>query len=241
VPAWQRTAIVVAVIVGTVVAARLAERWLTGRRLDPEDATRLRVLRRTLVSTIVFVGVLSALLAIPAVRAIAGGVLASSAVIGLVVGFAAQKTLANAVAGVLIAFSQPLRIGDRVEVGGHTGIVEEIGLTYTFIRLDDHARLVIPNDKLASDTILNASIVSREKVAEITLQIPLSQRLGDVVEALRDETSRDREAEVFVSGLGDSATVTVRAAAAGEEEARSLERELRLRVHERLRVEGIFA
>ena len=115
-PAWQRTAIVAAVIVVTVVAARLAERWLKGRQLDPEDATRLRVLRRTLVSTIVFVGVLSALLAIPAVRAVAGGVLASSAVIGLVVGFAAQKTLANAVAGVLIAFSQPLRIGDRVEV-----------------------------------------------------------------------------------------------------------------------------
>ncbi len=240
-PAWQRTAIVAAVIVVTVVAARLAERWLKGRQLDPEDATRLRVLRRTLVSTIVFVGVLSALLAIPAVRAVAGGVLASSAVIGLVVGFAAQKTLANAVAGLLIAFSQPLRIGDRVEVGGYAGIVEEIGLTYTFIRLDDRARLVIPNDKLASDTILNASIVSREKVAEITLQIPLSQRLGDVVEALRDETSGDRDAEVFVSGLGDSATVTVRAGAAGEQEARGLERELRLRVHERLRAEGIFA
>ena len=83
---------------------------------------------------IVFVGVMSALLVIPQVRAIAGGVLASSAVIGLVIGFAAQRTIGNLVAGVLIAISQPLRLGDDVEVQGVRGIVEEIGLSYTWIR-----------------------------------------------------------------------------------------------------------
>ena len=90
---------------------------------------------------------------IPQVRAVAGGILASVAVIGLVVGFAAQKTLGNFIAGLLIAFSQPVRIGDQVEVDGTAGVVEEIGLTYTFIRTRDDVRLVIPNEKLASDTI----------------------------------------------------------------------------------------
>ena len=126
---------------------------------------------------IVFVGVLSALLVIPQVRAVAGGILASSAVIGLVVGFAAQRTIGNFVAGLLIAFTQPLRLGDYVEIAGVEGVVEEIGLTYTFIRTDDNDRLVIPNEKLASDTIRNSTIRSREKLAEVTVQVPLDTDL----------------------------------------------------------------
>src|SRR5918996_684830 len=108
-----------------------------------------------------------------------------------------QRTLSNFVSGILIAVSQPLRLGDRVTVDAETGQVEEIGLTYTFIRLDDGARLVIPNDKLASDTIRNSTIRSREKVAEITVHVPLTQDLGALVELLRADTGAD----VAVTGL----------------------------------------
>ena len=97
---------------------------------------------------------------IPQVRAVAGGVLASSAVIGLVIGFASQRTIGNVVAGILIAITQPLRLGDEVEVQGTQGVVEEIGLTYTWIRTRDNDRLVVPNEKLASDTIRNSTIRS---------------------------------------------------------------------------------
>jgi small-conductance mechanosensitive channel len=80
------------------------------------------------------------------------------------VGFARQRTIGNFIAGLLIAFAQPLRIGDR---GGSTdsGIVEEIGLTYTFIR---YARQRSPRDperRIASDTIRNSSIPRRRKLA----------------------------------------------------------------------------
>jgi small-conductance mechanosensitive channel len=211
------------------------------RELAPEAATRYRVIRRSVMTGIIFVGALSALLAIPQVRAIAGGILASSAIIGLVVGFAAQRTLSNFIAGILIAFTQPLRIGDRVEVAGNAGFVEEIGLTYTFIRMDDHSRLVIPNDKLASDTIRNSTIVSREKVAEITLQVPLNQELGAIVDLIRRETAGEGDVEVVVSGLNGNANLTVRAPAPDEMAARRLENDLRLRLHERLRAEGVFA
>jgi small-conductance mechanosensitive channel len=233
---WERAAIVAAVIAVTAIAARLADRRIARREFDPQAITRYRVVRRTVSATIVAVGVLSALLAIPAVRAIAGGILASSAVIGLVIGFAAQRTLSNFVAGILIAFTQPLRLGDRVEVGGQTGVVEEIGLTYTFIRLDDRSRLVIPNDKLASDTIRNSTIVSREKVAEITVHVPLTQDLGAVVELLREET----QADVAVTALNGDATVAVRVPAPDEVAAERLEHELRMRVHARLRTAGIW-
>lgn len=229
-----------AVVAVALLAARLVDRRMARRQLAPEAVTRYRVLRRSVVASIVAVGILSALLAIPPVRTVAGAVLGSAAVVGLIIGLAAQSTLSNFVAGILIAFTQPLRIGDRVEVSGDAGVVEEIGLIYTFIRLDDASRLVIPNTKLASDTIRNATIVSREKVAEITLQLPVGRELAAVVDLLRAETAGERDAEVFVSSLEGNATLTVRARAEDEPAAERLERELRLRLHERLRVEGVL-
>ena len=96
--------------------------------------------------------------------------------LGLIIGFAAQRTLGNFVAGLMIAITQPLRLGDWVEVGGVGGSVEEIGLMYTFIRTEDNARLVIPNEKLASDTIRNSTIRSPAKYAQVTVQVPSSHR-----------------------------------------------------------------
>ena len=188
-------------------------------------------------AAIFVVGFLSALLVIPQVRAVAGGLLASSAVLGIIVGFASQRTLGNFVAGVLIAFTQPLRLGDRVTIENTEGVVEEIGLIYTFVRTENGDRLVIPNEKLASDTIRNATIRSREKVAEITVQVPLSADLDAVVDRLREST----EAEVFVSDLAGNASIVVRKQTASEEEAERIERELRLRAHSALRAEGLFA
>jgi small conductance mechanosensitive channel len=234
---WERLAVIAAVIAVTSVVARLVDRRIARRELDPTTTTRYRVLRRSITTAIAIVGVLSALLLIPQVRVLAGSVLASGAVLALVIGFAAQRTLSNFVAGILIAFTQPVRIGDRVEVDGRTGVVEEIALTYTFIRLDDRSRLVIPNDKLASDTIRNSTIVSLEKVAEITVHVPLSHDLGALVELLRAETGGD----VVVSALDGEATLTARVAAPDEAAAERLAAELRLRVHGRLRAAGVWA
>jgi small conductance mechanosensitive channel len=240
-PLWHRLAIVGVVLLVTAIVARLIDRRIARRHLAPQAVTRYRVLRRSVSTAIVFVGLFSALLVIPQVRAIAGGILASSAVVGLVIGFASQRTIGNFVAGLLIAFTQPIRLGDRVELEGTRGTVEEIGLTYTFIRTDEGARLVIPNEKLASDTIVNSTIVSREKVAEITLQVPLNQDLRTVVDRLQGSVADQREGEVAVTSLNGEATIAVRAAAEDEVEAERLASELRLRAHESLRSAGVYA
>jgi small-conductance mechanosensitive channel len=240
-PEWERAAIAAAAIAATLVLAKLVDVRMSRRQLAPEAATRYRVLRRSVVAGIVAFGVLSALLVIPQVRAIAGGILASGAVVAIVVGFAAQQTLSNFVSGLLIAFSQPLRLGDRVTVGGEEGVVEEIGLSYTFIRTRDGARIVIPNSKLASDTIRNATIVSREKLAQITVQVPLDKDLGKVVDLLREETAGDPRADVLVTSLGDTATVTLRASADDPAAAERLESQLRVRALARLREAGVLA
>jgi small conductance mechanosensitive channel len=240
-PWWHRLAIVGGVLLVTGLVSWLIDRRIArGGGLPPEAVTRYRILRRSIVTAIVGVGILSALLVIPEVRTVAGGILASSAVLGLVIGFASQRTIGNFVAGLLIAFTQPVRLGDRVEVDGVEGTVEEIGLTYTFIRTVENARLIIPNEKLASDTILNSTIRSREKVAEITVQIPIQSDLRAAVDLLRAETAEERESDVFVSGLTDKATITLRAWAADEPAAERLEAELRLRAHERLLAAGVL-
>lgn len=153
---WQRVAIAGGVIIVTLILARIVDR-IIGRRLEarPETRTRYQVLRRSAVVTVLAVGILSALLVVPGIRAVAGTVLASSAVVALIIGFAAQTTLSNFIAGLFLALTQPLRLGDRVEIGSASGVVEDIGLTYTLIRGDDGARFFVPNTKLASDTIRN--------------------------------------------------------------------------------------
>jgi small-conductance mechanosensitive channel len=235
---WERLIVVGVVMFFTIVIARLVDRSIAKRQLTPEAMTRYRVVRRSVTATIIFVGLLSALLVIPQVRAVAGGLLASSAVIGIIVGFASQRTLGNFVAGLLIAFTQPVRLGDEVVVDDTEGVVEEIGLIYTFVRTPSGDRLVIPNETLASDTIRNSTIRSREKVAEITVQVPLGRDVGAVVNRLR---GLREDADVFVSDLTGNATVVVRAPAEDEPAAERLERELRLLAYDVLRAEGVYA
>jgi len=120
---WQRVLIALGVILVASLVAKFLDWRISRRTLAPEVATRYRVLRRAIFAGIVFVGIVSALLVVPQVRAVAGGVLASSAVIGLVIGFASQRTIGNVVAGILIAVTQPLRLGDEVEVDAGRGVV----------------------------------------------------------------------------------------------------------------------
>jgi small-conductance mechanosensitive channel len=237
---WHRLAIVGVVLVVAAIVARLIDRRIARRDLPPQAATRYRVLRRSVSTAVITVGLLSALLVIPQVRSVAGGLLASSAVVGIVIGFASQRTIGNFVGGLLIAFTQPIRLGDRVELENTTGTVEEITLTYTFIRTEEGSRLVIPNEKLASDTIVNSTIVSREKVAEISLQVPLDKDLRAAVGALQDVIAGERAPEIAVTSLEGNATIVLRVAAPGPIEAERLESELRLRAHERLRAAGVF-
>jgi small-conductance mechanosensitive channel len=237
---WERWLLVTVIVVGAVVLAKIVDWRMSKRELPAAAATRYGVLRRSLMTAIIFVGVLSALLVVPQVRAVAAGLLASSAVVGLVVGLAAQRPLANFVAGVVIAFTQPLRLGDTVLVDDVQGVVEEIGLTYTFIRTAENKRLVIPNEKLASDTILNSTIVSREKLAQVSIQVPLDKDLDAVVDLLKSETAGDPRADVLVTGLNGSATVTVRSWAPDASELEDVQSDLRLRIARRLREESLL-
>jgi small-conductance mechanosensitive channel len=119
--------------------------------------TRLRVLRRVLLLAIFLVLVALALSQFTELKRLATGILASTAVLGLIIGFAAQHTIANMVAGVQLAVSQPFRIGDRISFEERDGRVTDITLSYTYVDPGDGSSVVIPNQLLVEGIVHNHS------------------------------------------------------------------------------------
>jgi small-conductance mechanosensitive channel len=206
--------VVVAIVIAEIVDRALSRR---GRRLteavgvgdlSPVATTRLRLVRRLIFALIVLIGVALAAAQIPTISKLATGILASSAVLGLVVGFAARQTLANAIAGILLAITQPIRIGDLVTFEEQTGEVEDVKLTYTYIRLDDGRRLVVPNERLAQSSIANHSIVDPRVQVEVSVWLPPDADLDRAIELIEDEEAgiTASVAEVDKEGVRLSAT-----------------------------------
>jgi small-conductance mechanosensitive channel len=170
-------------VVLALVAAQLVDRALTrrgaklsaavaGGELSAVATTRLRLLRRLIYAGIIVIGIALALAQFEAARRLATGILASTAVLGLIVGFAARATLANAIAGIMLAITQPIRIGDLVTVEDQTGEVEDVNLSYTYLRLEDGSRLVIPNERLAQGSVENHTVVDPRIQVEVSVWIP---------------------------------------------------------------------
>jgi small-conductance mechanosensitive channel len=119
--------------------------------------TRLRFLRRLLFLVVFLVLAAIAVSQFTELKRLAAGVLASTAVLGLIVGFAAQHTIGNMVAGVQLAVSQPFRIGDRISFEEREGRITDITLSYTYIDPGDGSSVVIPNQLLVDGIIHNHS------------------------------------------------------------------------------------
>lgn len=90
-------------------------------------------------------------------KRLATGILASTAVLAAIVGFAAQHTLGNMVAGVQLAVSQPISIGDRIRFEEIEGRVIDITLSYTYVDPGDGSSVVIPNQLLVEGVLHNLS------------------------------------------------------------------------------------
>ena len=162
------------------------------------------------------IGLAIALAQIPEVSSIATGVLASSAVLGLVIGFAARQTLANGIAGILLAITQPIRIGDLVTFEEETGQVEDVKLTYTYIRLDDGRRLIVPNERLAQSSVVNHTIIDPRVQVEVSVWLPMDADLDKAMELIADEEAGVSVAVVETDKEGVRLSATTWAASPAE-------------------------
>jgi small-conductance mechanosensitive channel len=163
-----------AVAIGVAVLAVAALRFAFARRhvdLPPEAETRLRLIERFVYALVMVVGIAIALSKFEAVRSVSRALLTSSAIAAAVVGFAARQTLANVVAGLMLAITQPLRIGDRIVFDELTGIVEDVSLSYTYLRQLSGERIAIPNEKLASGILRNDTLGAPQLAVEADVWI----------------------------------------------------------------------
>jgi small-conductance mechanosensitive channel len=146
------------------VAFRRYERRLAER--DPMVAARRRTtfsfLVKIVVALVALIGVWSALSVFPTTQEVASAFLASGAVIALVAGISLSTPLGNLGSGVLLAFTQPVRLGDRVTVGEHTGLVRAITLSYTTLVTDDGPHVFVPNQKMVSEMLVNRSVADAD-------------------------------------------------------------------------------
>ena len=185
---------IITAVVGLVIV--LGVRWGLGlavdryeRRLasrDPAEAARRRTtllfLRRVVVALVAVIAAWNVLSLYPETDQIVNALLASSAVVAIFVGLAFNTPLSNLGSGMLVAFAQPLRLGDRVTVGEHTGFVEEMDLLYTTLVTDEARRVFIPNSQLTSTMIVNRTIRDPRRV--ISAEFPV--RLGASLEGARE-------------------------------------------------------
>ena len=199
--------------------------------------TRLRFVRRLVIAVIVLIGLALALSQFSGVNRIAASLLASGVVAAAVVGFAARQTLANFVAGVMLAVTQPVRVGDWVTIEGHYGVVEDVRLNYTFLRTAGEQRIVVPNEKLASSILTNDTLVIDQVGPDVAVWIPAGADVGRALSVLAEETGHDvsvAEAQPWGVRLAVGGDAVVPA----ERPAR--EAEVRARCLMRLHAEGLL-
>ena len=159
---------------------------LEARRVE----THLEVLRKVLNVLIVIVAVSAVLMSFDTVRQIGISLLASAGVAGIIIGIAAQKSIATLIAGIQIAVTQPIRIDDVVIVEGEWGRIEEITLTYVVVRIWDQRRLVVPISYFLEQPFQNWTRTSSELIGSVYLYTDYSvdieavrRQLGSIVRA----------------------------------------------------------
>jgi small-conductance mechanosensitive channel len=216
---------------------RILAETVTRGTLSREVDTRLRFVRRLAYATILLIGIAVALSQFTGINRVAASVLASGAIAAAVIGFAAQRTLANFVAGVMLAVTQPLRVGDWVTFEGEYGVVEDVRLNYTFLRTPGDVQVVIPNERLAAGMLRNDTLASERVALDISVWLPPGADTERALAALADETgSEPAIAEVTPDGV----RITVPGEPVPPPERGPRQATLRAECLRRLRAEGLL-
>lgn len=177
--------------------------------------TQLLFVRKVVVSIIVLVTLAIVLLSFPNLRKIGAGLLTGVGIGSVIIGFAAQQSLANFLAGLQIAFTQPLRIDDAVVVEGEWGKVEEITLTYVVVHIWDQRRLILPIKYFLETPFQNWTRTSSEILGTVFIYadygIPIEAVRGELTRLLESNPLWDRRVNVLQTTDLKERTVELRA------------------------------
>lgn len=158
--------------------------------------TQLVIMRKILSLLVGVVAVAIVLLQFPIVRTVGFSLLASAGLAGVVLGFAAQKSLGGIIAGIQLSLTQPLRIGDVIMTEGEWGTVEELTLTYVVVRVWDQRRMVVPIARFLEHPFQNWTKTSSDINGVVTFSVDYTAP----VDAIRAELRRICEAHPLWDG-----------------------------------------
>jgi len=181
---------------------------LSRHRLDAPDNlsarriyTQVSVIRKIIVTAIIVIATGSILMMFGPVRQFGTSILASAGIAGIVIGFAAQRTLGNVLAGIQIALTQPILIDDVVVVEGEFGQVEEITLTYVTVRTWDLRRMILPITYFVEKPFQNWSRVSTELLGTVILYLDYQVPMGELRKELKRLVENNPKWDKRVCGL----------------------------------------
>jgi small-conductance mechanosensitive channel len=198
--------------------------------------TQVTVLKKVTVAVIVVFTAASMLMVFDSVRQFGTSILASAGIAGVIVGFAAQRSIATLVAGFQIAMTQPIRIDDVVIVEGEWGRIEDITLTYVIVRIWDLRRLVVPITYFIEQPFQNWTRTSSSLLATVYLYtdygVPLEPLRAELTRILEASTRWDRKVNVLQVTDAKERTIELRALASAADA--SLAWDLRCEVREKL-------
>jgi small-conductance mechanosensitive channel len=159
--------------------------------------TQVSVLRRVVNFVIAVVAISAIFMSIERLRQLGTGLLASAGIAGLVIGFSAQKTLGNLLAGIQIALAQPIRVGDALTVEGEWGHVEDITLTYVVLRIWDLRRLILPISYFIEKPFHNWTVTSEEVIGTVNIhadyKIPVDSVRAELTRLVQASPLWDRK------------------------------------------------
>ncbi len=152
--------------------------------------TRAAILSRIATFVVIFLTICMMLLSIPGIRSVGITLIASAGLAGLAVGAAAQPALKNLIAGIQLAFTEPIRIDDVLIIDGEWGRVEEIRLTYAVVRIWDDRRLIVPVAKFLEQSFQNWTRTTSELMGSVFLRVDhaadvprIRARAGELIDA----------------------------------------------------------
>ena len=156
------------------IEAVIRQRYQDAGKSDIEArriATNVSLLRKIVNVLVVILAIAGVLMTFETVRQIGVSILASAGLAGIVIGFAAQRSLQTLIAGIQIAITQPVRLGDIVVVENENGRVEEITLTYVVVRLWDERRIIVPITWFIDKPFQNWTRSSLELTGAVLLRV----------------------------------------------------------------------
>ncbi|MBP2030511.1 small-conductance mechanosensitive channel [Methanohalophilus levihalophilus] len=156
-------AFIFVVLVTTLVVSKIVDRLLKNQfkaislKLNV-DETIYRIFRHITVAFVYLLGIIVIVARIPTLQNLSLALFAGAGFAGIVVGLAAQTTLANIISGLSLALFRPFRVGDRVNIRDEYGKITDITLRHTVVKTWDNRRLILPNHIISDEAIINWSI-----------------------------------------------------------------------------------